>query len=104
MATSRQFIEYLKEQLSSLGGITFRPMMGEYLVYYNGKLAGDVCDDRLLIKPVNAAKNYLKDAPLQEPYEGAKPMLLVEDIDDREKLCGLFEAIYDELPEPKKKK
>ena len=104
MATSKEFIDYLQEQLSKLDGITFRPMMGEYLIYYNGRLAGDICDDRLLIKPVEAAKTYLKDAPLEQPYEGAKPMLLVEDIDDREKLCNLFKAIYDDLPEPKSKK
>jgi len=79
-------------------------MMGEYLVYYNGKLVGDICDNRVLIKPVNAAKSLLPDAEMQPPYEGAKPMILLEDIDDGEFLKKLFAAMYDELPAPKSKK
>lgn len=103
MATSKDFINYIAGQF---GGeeLTFRPMMGEYLVYYRGRLLGDVCDNRLLVKPVESAKRLLPDAEFQPPYEGAKPMILVENIDDKEFLNGLFEAMYPELTEPKPRK
>ena len=104
MATGKQYINYLCEQLNSLDGIVFRPMMGEYLLYFKGRLAGGVYDERLLIKPVPAAKSYMPDAEEAIPYEGAKPMLLVDNTDDKDFLCGLFTAIYDELPQPKIKK
>ena len=104
MATSKEYIEYLTEQLSDLDEIVFRPMMGEYLVYYRGKLAGDVCDERLLIKPVAAAKKLMPDAIMEPPYKGAKDMILIEDVDDKRFLTELFEAIYDDLPAPKRKK
>lgn len=103
MATSKDYINYLSEILNS-SNVAFRPMMGEYLVYYKGRLVGDVCDGRLLIKPVNAAKEMLPDAEMQPPYAGAKPMILVEETDDGEFLLNLFETIYPELPEPNKKK
>ncbi|MDE6505428.1 MAG: TfoX/Sxy family protein [Clostridia bacterium] len=104
MATSKDFINYLAEKLHGTD-VTFRPMMGEYLVYYNGKLVGDVCDNRLLIKPVEAAKEMLPSAQFQLPYEGAsKPMILVEEIDDGEFLKALFDAMYPQLPMPKPKK
>ena len=104
MATGKQYISYLSEQLSSLDGIVFRPMMGEYLLYFRGRLAGGVYDERLLIKPVPSARQYMPDAEDAIPYEGAKPMLLVDNTDDKEFLCGLFTAIYNDLPEPKTKK
>ncbi len=104
MATSKEFLDYLAERLSGVEGVTFRPMMGEYLVYYKGKLIGDICDNRLLIKPVESAKRLLPDARLEPPYEGAKPMILVEETDDGELLGKLFEETYLELPEPKPKK
>ncbi|MDE7082616.1 MAG: competence protein TfoX [Clostridia bacterium] len=103
MATSKDFIGYITERFNA-DGLTFRPMMGEYLVYYKGKLIGDVCDNRLLIKPVESAKKLLPDAEYQPPYEGAKPLILVENIDDGEFLRELFEKTYAELPEPKPKK
>ena len=78
--------------------------MGEYIIYYRGKIAAYICDDRLLVKPVAAAERLLPNAPRELPYEGAKPMILVENTDDREFLCRLFNEIYDELPEPKIKK
>ena len=104
MATDKQYIDYLSEQLKDLDGIVFRPMMGEYLLYFRGRLAGGVYDERLLIKPVPSAKVYMPEAEEAIPYDGAKPMLLVDNIDDKDFLCGLFTAIYDDLPEPKIKK
>ena len=104
MATSKQYISYLTEQLKNLDGIVFRPMMGEYLLYFRGRLAGGVYDERLLIKPVPSARAYLPDAQDAISYAGAKPMILVKNTDDAEFLCGLFTAIYSDLPEPKIKK
>ncbi|MDE7182697.1 MAG: TfoX/Sxy family protein [Clostridia bacterium] len=103
MATSKDFLDYLKEQLAGLDEVTFRPMMGEYLIYFRGRLVGDICDDRLLIKPVPTAVEMMPDAEMQPPYEGAKDML-VADVDNGEFLKELFVAIYDELPKPKPKK
>lgn len=104
MATTKEYLGYILEQLSGLEGITHRSMMGEYIIYYYGKIAAYVCDNRLLVKPVEAAKALLPNAPMEPPYQGAKEMLLVEDIDDSEFLCELFKAMYDELPMPKPKK
>lgn len=81
-----------------------RAMMGEYILYYRGKIVGGIYDDRFLVKPVKAAVAMMPEAALEVPYEGAKEMLLVDDVDDREFLCELLEAMYDELPAPKKKK
>ena len=78
--------------------------MGEYIIYYRGKIAAYICDDRLLVKPVAAAEKLLPNAPRELTYEGAKPMILVENTDDREFLCRLFNEMYDELPAPKAKK
>lgn len=104
MATKKEYLEFIIDQLSGLSEITYRMMMGEYIIYYRGKIAAYVCDARLLVKPVESVKRMLPDAPLEPPYEGAKDMVLVEDLDDREFLVKLFEAMYEELPEPKKKK
>ena len=104
MATTQDYIHFIAEQLSDLDDISIRSMMGEYIVYYRGKIAAYVCDNRFLVKPVASAIAMLPDAPFQPPYEGAKEMLLVEDIDNRELLRMLFEKMYDELPAPKPKK
>ncbi len=104
MRTSKEYIQYLLEQLSHIGDVSARSMMGEYILYYNGKLIGDVCENRLLIKPVEAAKKLLPNAPLEPPYDGAKPMLVVEEIEDKEFMQQLFDAVYPELPFPKPKK
>ena len=104
MATSKNFLEFIKDQLSGLDGITHRQMMGEYIIYLNGKIAAYLCDDRLLLKPVPAAVKMLPDAEFQPPYDGAKDMLPVENVDDREFLRELFSAIEPELPAPRKKK
>lgn len=103
MATSKEFLNYVSERLNMPDEVAFRPMMGEYLVYFRGRLIGDICDDRLLIKPVPTALEMMKGAEMQPPYPGAKPML-VADVDDGGFLQKLFNAVYAELPEPKKKK
>ena len=103
MATGREYLGFVLEQLSGLEEITYRQMMGEYIIYYRGKIAAYVCDDRLLIKPVETARKMMPDAVYEPPYEGAKEMLLVDRTDEREFLEALFRAMYDELPEPKKR-
>ena len=104
MSTTKEYLGFILEQLSSVDGITHRQMMGEYIVYHNGKIAAYICDDRLLVKPVPSAVRLMSNAVYEPPYEGAKDMLLVENVDDREFLKKLFEEMYEELPEPKRKK
>lgn len=104
MASSKEYLAYILEQLSELEDIRYRAMMGEYILYYRGKVVGGIYDDRFLIKNVTSARESMLDASLERPYEGAKEMLLVENIEDREFLTDLFNSIYDELPTPKPKK
>ena len=103
MASRKEYLDYVLEQLSDLEGVTHRAMMGEYLLYFQGKLFGGVYDDRLLVKPVPAARALLPDAPEEAPYDGAKPMLLVENMEDSALLARLVTAMEPELPAPKKK-
>lgn len=103
MASSKDYLDFILEQLSSLSDISYRAMMREYILYYQGKIVGGIYDDRLLVKPIASAKAIIPDARYELPYEGAKEMLMVEDVDNRELLIKLFEAMYDELPAPKKK-
>ena len=104
MASTKDYLEYILDQLSGLDDISYRAMMGEYIIYYRGKVVGGIYDDRFLVKPVNAAVAMMPDADLELPYEGAKEMLLVDNVDNREFLCELLEAMYNELPAKKKKK
>ncbi len=104
MPSERSYLEFLLDQLSGLRGVTYRPMMGEFLLYFNGKLFGGVYDNRLLVKPTAAARRLMPAAPRELPYEGAKPMLLVEEVDDRLFLAELVSAIAAELPEPNPQK
>lgn len=104
MATSKEYLNFILEQLSLIDGISHRQMMGEYIIYLYGRIAAYLCDSRLLIKPVPSAVRLMPDAVYEPPYEGAKDMLLCENVDDKEFLKELFEAIYDELPKPKEKK
>jgi TfoX/Sxy family transcriptional regulator of competence genes len=104
MASSKEYLEFVLDQLRLLDGISYRAMMGEFILYYRGRIPGGIYDDRLLIKPVPAAVEHLPDAPREIPYPGAKEMLLVEEIDDRAFLAELFDAMVDELPAPKKTK
>ncbi|MBO4360359.1 MAG: TfoX/Sxy family protein [Eubacteriaceae bacterium] len=104
MASSREYLDFLTDQLSGLEGVTSRKMMGEYIIYYRGRIVGGIYDDRFLVKPVEAAKKLIADPPMEIPYEGAREMILVEDVDDRAFLEELVLSMYPELPEPKKKK
>ena len=104
MASSKEYLEFIMEQLAGLEDVSWRAMMGEYIIYYRGKIVGGIYDDRFLVKPVEAAVAMMPEAEMEQPYEGAKEMLLAEDVDDREFLCKLLEAMYDELPALKKKK
>ena len=103
MASGRDYLEFILDQLSGLDGIRYRYMMGEYVLYYRDRIFGGIYDDRLLVKNVPAAKEYMPDAVFEIPYEGGSPMLLVDDVDDRDYLTGLIEAVYPELPETKKR-
>ena len=93
MASSKEYLDYVMEQLSDVGGVTCKPMMGEYILYRHGKIFGGIYDDRFLVKPTKAAKELLPDAPTALPYPGAKEMLLVEELDDREFLSDLLRAM-----------
>ena len=104
MASSKEYLNLILEQLSGLDGITHRAMMGEYILYYRGKIIGVIYDDRLLVKPILSAISLMPTAPYELPYEGAKEMLLIENVDDRTFLTKLFEEMYKEFPAPKKKK
>ena len=101
MASSKEYVDFILEQCE---GLTTRAMMGEFVLYYGGKVVGGVYDNRLLVKPTPSAKKMMPDAPMELPYEGAKEMLLVEGIENRDFLKELFEAMCEELPEPKKRK
>lgn len=104
MASSKAYLEFILGQLSELEEVTYRAMMGEFILYYRGKVVGGIYDDRLLVKPVASAVRYMPEASYELPYEGAKEMLLVEEVDEKEFLTGLFRAMYEELPTPKPKK
>lgn len=98
MATGKEYFEFIKEQLSGIGDVSYRAMMGEYIVYYKGKVIGGIYDDRFLVKPTKSAQELLPDASLELPYEGAKEMLSVDEIDNKDLMKTLFNAIFDELP------
>lgn len=102
MASSKEYLDFVLEQLSELDDITYRAMMGEYIIYYRGKNVGGIYDDRLLVKTVKSAISLMPAAPYELPYEGAKEMLLVDNIDSKEFLTELFNSMYDELPTSKK--
>ena len=104
MASSKEYLEFILDQLSELEDITSRPMMGEYILYYKGKVIGGIYDDRFLVKTVKSAKKLMPDASMELPYEGAKEMILVDNVEDKEFLKELLEAMNGELPLPKKKK
>lgn len=101
MSSSKEYLDFILEQLSELEEITYRAMMGEYIIYYCGKIVGGIYDDRFLVKPIKSAIEYMPNAEYELPYDGAKEMLLVDDVDNKEFLTSLFDAMYDELPAPK---
>ncbi len=104
MASDREYLDFILEQLSGLEGITWRAMMGEYIIYCGGKVVGGIYDNRFLVKPTASAKAMMPDAEPELPYEGAKEMLPVDNLENREFLATLIQAMYDELPAPKRKK
>lgn len=104
MGSNKEYLEYVLEQLSDLDDITYRAMMGEYIIYYRGKIIGGIYDDRFLVKPVKSAMAMIPDAKMELPYVGAKEMMLIEDIENREFLKELIESMHDELPAPRKRK
>jgi TfoX/Sxy family transcriptional regulator of competence genes len=104
MASSKEYLDFILEQLSELEGISYRAMMGEYILYYGGKIVGGIYDDRFIVKVTKSSRKKMPDAELELPYEGAKEMLLVDDVENKELLRELLEAMYPELPLPKKKK
>ena len=104
MASNREYLDFILEQLSGLENVTWKTMMGEYIIYYRGKIVGGIYDDRFLVKPTKSALAMMPDADRELPYEGAKEMLLVDNVDNRTFLEELLTAMYDELPAPKKKK
>ena len=101
MASSKEYLHFILEQLSDLDDIFYRSMMGEYILYYHGKIIGGVYDDRLLVKKTRSALECMPAAVCDSPYEGAKEMLLVDEVDNKEFLTKLVKAMYDELPSPK---
>lgn len=103
MASSREFLNFVLEQLSELDGISYRAMMGEFIIYHKGKIPGGIYDDRLLVKPVKAAIEYMPEASFELPHDGGSKMLLVTELEDKDFLAGLFNAMYDELPERKRR-
>ena len=104
MASSKEYLHFILEQLSDLDDISYRSMMEEYIIYYRGKIVGGIYDDRLLVKKTKSALEYMPTAICDFPYDGAKEMLLADEVDNKEFLTKLFEAMYDELPLPKLKR
>ena len=103
MASKKEYLDFILDQLSELDGISYRAMMGEYILYYGGKIVGGIYDDRFLVKPTESAAAMMPEAARELPYDGAKEMLMVDNVEDRSFLKELLTAIYEELPEPKKK-
>lgn len=104
MTSSKEYLDFILEQLSDLDDVSHRAMMGEYIIYYRGKVVGGIYDDRFLVKPTKSATAMMPNAVMELPYDGAKEMLLVDDVDNKDFLTGLFNSMYDELPAPKLKK
>lgn len=103
MASSKEYVSYVLDQLSEAGEVSSRAMMGEYVIYYRDKVIGGIYDDRFLVKPTETAQALMPHANYQIPYEGAKAMLLVDSIENRALMAELLEAMYPELPTPRKK-
>ena len=104
MASSKAYLDFILDQLSDLKEISCRTMMGEYILYYRRKIIGGIYDDRFLVKPTPSARAMMPEAEMELPYEGAKEMLLVDNVESREFLTALIDAMYDELPASRKKK
>ena len=103
MSSTKEYLEFILEQLSQLGNISYRPMMGEYIIYYRGKVVGGIYDDQFLVKPTQSALALMPEVNRELPYPGGKEMLQVDGLEDKAFLQKLFAALYDELPVTKKK-
>lgn len=103
MASTENYRDFILEQLGDLTGITYRAMMGEYILYFQGRIFGGIYDDRFLIRPTKSALERIPNGQLESPYPGAKEMLLVDNVDSKDFLTGLIAAMLPELPEPKRK-
>ena len=103
MASDKEYLEYILEQLAMPEEVSYRAMMGEYVLYYRGKVIGGIYDNRFLVKPVKSAAAMMPQAVTELPYEGARAMLLVDNVENTEFLQALVKAMYDELPSPKKR-
>ena len=104
MASSKEYLNYILEQLGSLDEISSRPMMGEYIIYHKGKVIGGIYDNRFLLKQTKSSRELMPGAPLELPYDGVKKMLLVDNVEDAELMEKVLSSMYDELPAPKKRK
>ena len=104
MASSKEYLAFILDQFSELEEMSYRPMMGEYILYYRGKIIGGIYDNRLLLKPVKVVMDQLRQNRLERPYEGAKEMILLEDLEDKLFLERLIKEMYEVLPVPKVKK
>lgn len=104
MSSSKEYLDFVLEQLSDLNDVTYRAMMGEYIIYYQGKIVGGIYDDKFLVKPTKSAIDMMPNATMEIPYKGAKQMLLVDEVDNKDFLVQLFNAMYDELPIQKERK
>lgn len=104
MASSKGYLDFVLEQLSDLEDVSCRTMMGEYIIYYRGKVVGGIYDDRFLVKPTKSAVAMMPNAGMELPYDGAKEMLLVDNVENKDFLRELLEAMYKELPVPKRKR
>ena len=104
MASSKEYLNFILEQLSELDDVSYRAMMGEYIIYYHGKVIGGIYDDRFLVKPTKSAVAMMPNAEMELPYDGAKEMLLVDDVENKKFLRELLDEMYEELPASKKKK
>ncbi|MBE6835959.1 MAG: competence protein TfoX [Ruminococcaceae bacterium] len=104
MASDKAYLDFILEQLSDLDGVTYRAMMGEYILYYRGRIFGGIYDDRFLVKITPSSQRIMPEAEREIPYDGAKEMLLADEVDNGQFLCQLVRSMYGELPEPKKRK
>lgn len=104
MASSKEYLAFILNQFSELEEMSYRQMMGEYILYYRGKIIGGIYDNRLLLKPVKVVMDQLEQTRLERPYEGAKEMILLEDLEDKSFLARIIRDMYEVLPAPKVKK
>lgn len=104
MASTAEYLNFILEQLSKLNGISYRMMMGEYIIYYGDKVIGGIYDNRFLVKITKTSAEMMPNAMKELPYEGAKEMLLVDNLEDKDFLCKLIKSIYEDLPAPKPRK